>query len=177
MPKIALPLAACCLLAAVATGASAQSFWKWKDAGGQIHLSDTAPPATVPAKDILQRPAGGVASTALVAAAAPPASSASGTLSAIDAELQKRKAKADQEKADKAAADKAAADRKNAALRADNCSRAQRSVQAFDSGVRIAQMNAKGEREYMDDKQRAAERQRAQDAVTQNCGPAPSAAP
>ena len=175
MPKIALPLAACCLLAAVATGASAQSFWKWKDAAGQIHLSDIAPPATVPAKDILQRPAGGVASTAPVAA--PAAAPASGPPNAVDAELQKRKAKADKDKADQAAADKAVADQKRTAQRADNCRRAQQSVQAFDSGVRIAQMNAKGEREYLDDKQRAAERQHAQEGVTQNCGAAPNAAP
>jgi hypothetical protein len=168
MPKIALPLAAC-LLAVAATGASAQSFWKWRDSSGQIHLSDTPPPATVPAKDILQRAAGTPAAPAPGTTPAPAATAASG-VAAVDADLQKKKAKADQEKADKAAADKAALDQKNAAIRADNCQRAQQQAKALDSGVRIARMDAKGEREYLDDATRASERKRAQDIISQNCG-------
>jgi len=177
MPKTALPLVAC-LIAFVAVGASAQSsFWKWRDSTGQIHLSDTAPPAGIPAKDILQRPAGGAAAggTAAPAAPAPAMAAASGT--GTDADLLKKKAKADQEKAEKDKADKAALDQKNAAIRADNCQRAQQAASAYNSGVRVARLNAKGEREYLDDNQRAAELKRMQDAIAQNCGPAPAPAP
>ena len=171
MPKIALPLVAC-LLAVAAAGASAQSIWKWRDSSGQIHVSDTPPPATVPAKDILQRAAGAppAAAPGTTPAPAPAAAVASGGAPAVDADLQKKKAKADQEKADKAAADKAALDLKNAAIRADNCQRAQQQAKALDSGVRIARLDAKGEREYLDDAARASERKRAQDVISQNCG-------
>jgi hypothetical protein len=167
MPKTALPLVAC-LLALAAAGASAQSYWKWRDGSGQIHMGDTPPPSGIPAKDILQRPLGGT----VPAPAATPAAPA-GSAAAVD-ELQKKKAKADQEKAEKAAADKAAAEQKNAQIRADNCQRAQQAAQAYQSGVRVARLNAKGEREYMDDNARAAELKRMQDVMAQNCGPAPA---
>ena len=173
MSKTALPLAAC-LIAFVATGASAQSIWKWKDSSGQVHLSDTPPPANVPAKDILQRPVGAAAPAPVAAPAATPAASA--VANSVDAELQKKKAAADKEAADKAAADKAALDKKNAAIRADNCQRATQSAKVFESGVRVAKVGANGEREFMDDKTRAAELKRSQDAIAQNCGAAPAPA-
>ncbi len=168
MPKIALPLVAC-LIAFAATGASAQSYWKWKDSSGQVHLSDTPPPPSVPAKDILQRGSGSAPVAA--PAAAPVAAAASNS---VDNELQKKKAAADKDAADKLAADKAATDRKNAAIRADNCQRATQQAKVYESGVRVAKLNANGEREYMDDNTRAAELKRSQDAVAQNCGAAPA---
>ena len=48
MQKIALPFVAC-LLALAAVGAQAQTLWKWRDAAGQLHISDQAPPAGTPA--------------------------------------------------------------------------------------------------------------------------------
>ena len=175
MSKTALSLVAC-LIAFVATGASAQSFWKWKDSKGQVHLSDTPPPANVPAKDILQRPAGGAAPAPTPVAAPAATTAASAAANSVDAELQKKKSAADKEAADKAAADKAALDKKNAAIRADNCQRATQSAKVFESGVRIARAGANGEREFMDDNTRAAELKRSQDAIAQNCGPAPAPA-
>ena len=56
MQKIALPFVAC-LLAVAAAGAHAQTVWKWRDATGQLHISDTAPPPGTPAKDIVEQPA------------------------------------------------------------------------------------------------------------------------
>ena len=38
--------------------------WKWRDAGGRIQYSDRPPFASVPDRDILQRPATGSAATA-----------------------------------------------------------------------------------------------------------------
>ena len=40
----------------------------------------------------------------------------------------------------------------------------------IESGVRVARLDANGERTYLDDKQRAAELQRNQDIISQNCG-------
>jgi hypothetical protein len=164
MQKFALPLVAC-LFAIAATSASAASIWKWRDASGQVHISDVAPPSDVPDKNILQRPSGAPAPVGAQPAVAAASSAASG----VDSELQKKKAKAEQEKAEKDAADKAALDKKTAAARADNCQRAQSQAKALDSGVRITHVNAKGEREYLDDKQRAAEQQHTQEIIAQNC--------
>jgi len=151
-----------CLLAGACLSASAQNYWKWRDASGQLHLSDTAPPPGVGDQDILQRPNGKSVATVALAAPAP----ASG---GVDSELQKKKSQAEKDKADKAAADKLALDQKNAATRADNCQRAQTQAKALQSGVRVARLDANGERSYLDDKQRAAELQRTQDIVSQNC--------
>src|SRR6516225_885622 len=119
MQKFALPLVAC-LFAIAATSASAAPVWKWRDASGQLHISDTPPPSDVPDKNILQRAAGGSAPIF-----AQPAVAAASATSGVDSELQKKKSKAEQEKAEKEAADKAALEKKNAAVRADNCQRAQ----------------------------------------------------
>jgi hypothetical protein len=170
MQKIALPLVAC-LLAIAATGASAQSVWKWRDAGGQIHLSDTPPPSGTPAGNILQRPNGGRMPVALSASAAAPASGAS----APDTDLQRKKKQADREVAEKATADKAALDQKNSEIRRDNCQRAQTQVSALQNGARVTRLNANGEREFLDDAQRAAELKRTQDIAAQSCGAAPAA--
>ena len=43
MHKSALPLVAC-LLALVAAGAGAQTVYKWRDANGEMHISDSPPP-------------------------------------------------------------------------------------------------------------------------------------
>ena len=55
------------------------------------------------------------------------------------------------------------------AMRADNCKRAKASKAMFDSGVRVARTNEKGEREIMDDAQRAAEVQRIQKIIASDC--------
>ena len=178
MQKIALPFVAC-LLALAAAGAQAQPLWKWRDAAGQLHISDRAPPAGTPAKDIISGPPGGVAvPSALTAASATTttttttatATAASGAETALD----KKKKAADKERADKEAADRAALDAQNAAIRKDNCSRAQSAQTAIQSGQRIARTNANGEREVLDDAGRAEELKRTQDAIASNCGAAPA---
>ncbi len=174
MPKSALPLAAC-LLALAAAGAQAQSLWKWRDASGQLHISDTAPPPGTPAKNILSSPGGaGSVPPALTAstpsAAEPAAKAASGTETA----LEKKKKAADQEKADKEKAEHAALDAKNASIRKENCAHAQSNLATLQSGMRMAQANANGERVYLDDATRASETKRMQDAVAANCGAAPA---
>ena len=171
MQKTALPLAACLLAFAVA-GAHAQTLWKWRDASGQMHISDTAPPPGTPAKNIISGPPGGVAvPSALTPAASAPAPVASAASSA----LEKKKAAADQAKIDKEKADRADVEAKNAAIRKDNCSRAQANLAELQSGQRAARLNAKGEREIMDDTARAAETKHTQDVIASNCGAAPAA--
>ena len=176
MQKTALPFAACLLLGLAAVGAHAQSLWKWRDASGQMHISDTAPPVGTPARNIISGPPGGVAPppslSAASAAPAPATPPASAAVSALD----KKKKAADQEKVEKQNADRAAAEAQNAAIRKENCARAQSSLAGLQSGQRIGRVNDKGEREILDDAARASETKRAQDMVTSNCGPAPAAA-
>lgn len=141
--------------------------WKWRDQSGHIQYSDTPPPQGVAEKDILQRP-GSSARTAPLAASAP-ASAASGGLvptpRLVDPELEAKRKKAEQDDADK----KKAEDAKIAAARADNCNRARAQMRSFDSGLRIARTNDKGEREFLDDKARAQEAARVREVVNSDC--------
>ncbi|MEW6704779.1 MAG: DUF4124 domain-containing protein, partial [Pseudomonadota bacterium] len=56
-----------------------------------------------------------------------------------------------------------------AAQRAENCTRAKEYMRTLDSGMRIARVNEKGEREFLDDKQRADETQRTRQVISSEC--------
>lgn len=152
--------------ATVALPATAQ--WKWRDARGQTQYSDTPTPPSVAEKDILQRPA-----AAHVTAPSAPASAASGAPGlapkGTDSELETKRKQTEQEAAEKKKADEKADAAKAAASRAENCTRAKAQMRTLDSGMRIARTNAKGEREYLDDKARAEEAQRTRDALASEC--------
>jgi Domain of unknown function (DUF4124) len=165
--------AAVCLLL-IASIAQAQ--WAWKEKDGRMVFSDQPPPASVSDKDITRRPAGARSAAPIGSPSADPAvtsttaSSTSSTatapkLSGKDAELEKRK----KETEAKEAANKKAVTEKIAAARRENCERAKRSQASFDSGSRIAVTNAKGEREIMNDAQRAEESKRIQAIVASDC--------
>ena len=155
-------------LALLALPAEAQ--WKWRDPSGHVQYSDLPPPLGTPDKDILARPV--VQQRA--AAAALPASVASAPSAAASAALAPRmedpglEAARKQVEADKAAKAKADAD-KNVAIKADNCARAKSQAASLDSGVRLVRTNKDGEREYLDDDQRAAESKRVQGIISANC--------
>jgi len=166
-------LGGACLLP-LAAGAQ----WQWLDQNGKKVYSDKAPPPDVPEKNILRSPAvsssrptftplnpGDAAGTAGVtgesAAAAPKPKPPSG----VDKELEEKTKKA--EEAEKAK--KAEEARKLAEAKADNCKRAQQGKATFDSGIRIARVNAQGEREIMDDKMRADEQRRLQTVIDNDC--------
>ena len=170
MQKTALPFVACLLALAVA-GAHAQTLWKWRDASGQMHIGDTPPPPGTPAKDIVSGPSGGLAPR-LVAPASAAANAAPAAASAGETALDKRKKAAEQEKADKDKADREALAAKNAAIRKSNCANAQAYATGLQSGIRMARINANGEREVLDDAARADELKHAQEAVAANCAPA-----
>ncbi len=164
------PLAAVVLLA-FSQIAFAQ--WQWVDNTGRKVFSDTPPPASIPDKNVLQRP--GARAAVIPAAepgeeptnaAAPPAPKPPTTDPQLEA--KKREAEAAEE------AKKKAEEARIAKLRADNCARAQRAKATMDSGVRIATTNAQGEREIMDDAARAAETRRLNDIMQRDCGGAPA---
>jgi hypothetical protein len=162
------------LLCSVTFSAHAQ--WQWTDKSGRKVYSDQPPGSEIPESAIVRRPGGpkplptastsgqpsasGDASVAKPVAATPVPKN-----TGKDAELEKKKAQADAQAAAKAKAE----EEKNALLKADNCDRAKRNLASLQSGVRIAQTNAQGEREFMSDETKAAEVQRTQGLVDNNC--------
>ena len=83
----------------------------------------------------------------------------------VEPELEAARKKKEQD----AAAAKKVEEDKLAAQRADNCQRARAQLRTLDDGIRIARTNEKGEREIMNDQQRAAETQRTRDMIASDC--------
>ena len=67
------------------------------------------------------------------------------------------------------AAKKQAEDERIAIAKLDNCARARAQLKSLDEGQRIMRLNAKGEREYLDDKGRAEEAQRMRGIIASDC--------
>ena len=149
--------------------------WQWIDKDGRKVFSDRSPPSDIPARNILKQP-GGKAPPVPAEAEAPADVAAAGGIpvtktvanvprvSGKDAALEEKKKAADQEEE----ARKKAAEEKFARDKAENCERAKKSLQTFASGKRIRSTNAKGESEFLNDDQRAAETKRLE-AVTADC--------
>ena len=163
MPRLSIVLLSAVLGAALALPAAAQ--WKWRDKGGQIQYSDLPPPAGITDQDILQRPASAQRRAMAAATAASVAASAAPAAPRVEPELEAKRRKAEEEKLAKSKAE----EDKIAAVRADNCTRAKGYARQLDDGMRIARTNDKGEREFLDDKQRAAEAQRAREIIASDC--------
>ncbi len=158
-----------------ATG-SALAQWQWVDHDGRKVFSDRPPPSDIPERSILRRPhvtldseiSGTPPAGAAASAVKAPKASASGAQQVPkgqDATLEARKKAADEE----AAANKAAEAERQAQARRDNCQRAKQAQNTLDSGIRIAQVNAQGERIIMDDAARAAETRRNQAILQTDC--------
>jgi len=144
--------------------------WQWIDKDGRKVFSDRSPPAEIQEKDILKRPGG--KSPSLTASSADPApttaaavKAAAPKLSGKDAQLEARKKRADEDEAIK----KKIEEEKLAHIKADNCERAHKGLATIQSGVRLSVVNAKGEREFMDDSARAAESKRLQGVAASEC--------
>jgi hypothetical protein len=162
------PLRAALLVLACALPLAATAQWQWIDKDGRKVFSDRPPPPDVPAKNILKQPGAKLQAeaTAPVPAAQAPANTASGLkISGKDKELEAKKKQAEAAEADRQKAE----EEKVAKARADNCERARRAKASFDTGLRVAQVNAKGEREFLDDKARAAEAKRLQGIIEADC--------
>jgi hypothetical protein len=146
--------------------APALAQWKWKDARGQVVVSDIPPPRDIPERDVLQKPDQVVRRAAQPAPAAPAASGAEvAAKPKVDPELEARRKKAEQEQTDKQKAE----DEKVAAGRAENCKRARTHLSSLESGIRLSRTNDKGEREILDDKQRAEEVARTRQIIASDC--------
>lgn len=145
--------------------------WQWIDKDGRKVFSDRAPSAEVPEKNILKQPGLKPPSPApdaeATAAATPLVVNKAGTpkLTGKDAQLEARKKQADDEENAKKKVD----EEKLAKSRADNCERAKKGLVAVQSGVRLSIINAKNEREFMGDNERAKEIKRLQAIADSDC--------
>ena len=161
------------LLALAAADATAQ--YKWRDANGRTVYSDLPPPVSAAPSVVLDAPArqassvatvgsGGSADQTVAKDKAAPVTRAA-PLTPADRELESRKR----------AAEKTAAERKTAATAdrdremAEQCAQARSNLEAVDSGMRLAQINSKGEREILDDAQRAARADQARNVMKAAC--------
>ena len=160
------------LIVSLAVVSPAAAQWKWKDKDGRVQYSDVPPPSSVKESDILQQPSAArrlaPATPAPAASATPSAApSASGGTSApkVDPELEARRKKTEELENAK----KKEEEQKIAAARKENCSQARAHMKTLDEGFRIARTNANGEREVLDDADRAVEAKRTREAINSNC--------
>ena len=164
------------LAAACALPLAAPAQWQWIDKDGRKVFSDRAPPPDVPASKILKQPGARALPVPEAVAAAPAASAASAPgrpanaasapkVSGKDKELEEKKKAQEAAEAEKKKAEEA----KVAEAKADNCKRAKQTKATYDSGVRVARTNEKGQREILDDKQRADEIKRLDGIIASDC--------
>jgi hypothetical protein len=148
---------ACCTVPAIAQ-------WQWIDGQGRKVFSDRAPPADIPAKNILRSPGG-------ARPAAPSAVPEVGAAKPVGARCGQRagraKAQEQEQEAAKAQADKLQKEKQ----RQDNCNRARQAKATLASGRLLSHVNAKGERGFMDEAARDAEIKRADAVIASDCGP------
>ena len=169
--RVAVP-AALFAVANLFAAQTADAQWKWISPAGVVQYSDLPPPPNIPLKNILAKPA-----AAPMRANAPAASAASGppTASAsvpkVTAQTQATRElqqKLEQDKRAKEAAQRLQQEF-DAQTRQANCQHAQRQLLTLDSGVRLAEVDAHGNRAFLTDAQRAAQRQQAMAAVASYC--------
>ncbi len=152
-------LSAAAALFALGLASSGYAQYIWLDKNNVKHYSDKAPPSDIPNSRILKSPRGQPArsindSPPNSATPAAPASSTQQqpmTTAEKNADFNKRKMeRAEKEK-------KAEAERKNKEAKAQNCERAREYQRSLKSGQRIVRTKPDGEREYVNDEDRARE--------------------
>ena len=175
MKHIRLLFSATTALSALFICTASLAQYQWIDANGRKVFSDQPPPASVPAKKVVQQPGktapaaasaeADVDSPAKTDAAPAPAAQAASKAKAVDKELEAKKKAADDELATKKKAEQEA----QVKAKIENCARAKSAKAGLDSGIRIVQINGKGEREVMDDAARTAEAKRVQGIIAEDC--------
>ena len=153
--------------------------WAWKDANGRTVYSDRPPPPDIKAGNIVKQPntqalanpapASGPLDDAGKAADpkgsdAKSAPNAPKTIAEREMEFRKRQ----QERAD--SEKKAAEEQSKSAAKTAECDRARGYLKSLEDGIRITRTDASGNREFLDDAQRAAEMDRTRKIVQSACG-------
>lgn len=137
--------------------------YKWVDKNGRMQYGDVPPPGVQATP--LRAPPRSAAPPATKSANANAEAPKSGPLTPAEqeAEFRKRKLEAQKEQEKQAAASK------EAAVRKDNCERAQGYLRTLDSGQRISRTGANGERQFLEDAEIAREKTQARQNVQSWC--------
>lgn len=135
---------------------------KWVDADGKVHYSDQPPPANVKAT-ILRSTSGTTAPAATGDAAASSAPAAPKTIAEREAELKKA------QQAKKETADRAAQKQAEVETREANCIAARKNLSMLQEGMRMMEIDDKGERSYLNDEQRQQRIAKAQQDISTYC--------
>ncbi len=153
--------------------------YKWKDAQGRTVYSDQPPPNNIPQEDVIKgfKPKSSQAPAATSAPAAEGDAKPAPAVKPAEAR-PKPKSVAEQEmEFKKRQQDKAEAEEKKQKTEAEEkqrteyCERSKGYLRALEDGVRIAETNAKGEKNYMDDAKRQRELEDLKKQMRENkCG-------
>jgi len=146
-------LLAASILAAVFMQAAFAQQYRWVDANGKVQYGDVPPPG-VDAKRLKPPPA------------PPPTSSKDAQRTQNEKETAFRNRQQQSRKAQDQEEQKRVAD----SGKQQNCEQAQAELRTLDSGVRIARIDATGERYYLDDAAIEKEKASARKAVEAWCG-------
>ena len=154
------------LMLASANGFAAVN--KWVDSKDRVHYSDQPPPsdaktATPAKKKTPSSIPGNEDATEKNDVATDSAPAAPKTIAEREADLKKAQ-KTKQEAADKAAKKQASEEIIKA-----NCASAQQNLRTLQSGVRLAEIDASGERSFLSDEQIQQRTAKAQEAVSTYC--------
>jgi len=136
---------------------------KWVDAEGRVHYSDVAPPSIANTKILRSTSKTSGAQSednSTTAASAPPAPK---TIAEREAELKKA------EQAKKDAADKSNKEQANAAAKKAYCDGLQQNLRALQEGIRMVEVDANGNRSFIEDDQRQQRIAKTQQDISANC--------
>lgn len=131
--------------------------WKWVDSSGRTHYSDKPPPSSIPSQNILSAPAGynrqlGTQSTAVTnpkPAEENTSTPAGGT--STNSALERERARLAQEEE----AARQEQQRQDDAKRQQACEAANHRIELYTAGGRVQDIDSKGERYYLDEKELA----------------------
>jgi hypothetical protein len=183
MNKLVMAVGCALMLVSMGSMAAGVEVYKWKDAKGNTQYSDVPPVGNIPYTALSgKKPAG--AESQNVDAPAPPASPAAGVGAAKPGEAKPDAAKppADAKGADAAAQKKALEEKtakdaevkklqqeKLAAEKKANCKKALSDKATFEQGGRIYEVDEKGERHYVGNKEMADRLEQAKSDVATYC--------
>lgn len=174
--KKAFVLCAVMLNGFAALSVHAAGAWVWVDGNGRKVYSDLPPPASVAERQILQRPGMPAiqppAAEQPAATAAKPAGNLSGSTPASGQPADKAASAEDKKRKETEQAEEArrkATEAKNAEIRADNCKRAQASLNTLNSGRRLVTTNEQGQQVALTASDKADEISRLEQIIAENC--------
>ena len=159
------------ILVALVVTPDASAQYKWRDENGRLVYSDQPPPTSIPQDAVLQAPglrpsAERSSGTTGDGAKTPGAGTGSaGVTTAADRELEFRRRRMERAESER----KAAEETVKARQAATDCEETRTELRTLESGMRVSRINERGEREFIDDAQRAARIEAARKTSREHC--------